>query len=281
MLNIKAQLKKDHVFPKKSLGQHFLVDEDAISKIIEAAEVGPEDIVFEVGAGVGNMTAFLARRAKEVLAVEIDSRLVQIFKRNVPKDAPVKFFLEDVLRFDLEENFSEYGGGVKVVANLPYLISTPLIFRLIEHRHLFSSLTLMLQKEVAERLAAMPGSKAYGGLTVTVGLYADVEPVFELAPQLFYPQPKVASRIVRLNLLPAPRCAVLNAAVFRQIVKAAFGQRRKMLGNALKPLCGPASLDAAELLQETGIDPKRRGETLSIEEFSELANAFEECIRKT
>ncbi len=279
MLNIKAQLKKERLFTKKALGQHFLIDENILKRIVDVSGVGHDDVVLEIGAGVGNLTQFLVQQAKKVFAVEIDKRLTQLFKKNVSKDASVEHFIIDALKFDLEEHLKEFGGEVKVVANLPYIISSPMIFRLLKHSDLFSSFTLMLQKEVADRLASTPGTKEYGALTVMVGLYADVDAKFDVMPHSFFPQPKVASRIVNMTLLPESRVKVFDHGIFKQVVNASFGQRRKMLSNALKPLGGPMDVNMAKILDDLGIDSKRRGETLDTAEFAAVANAFYEKIK--
>ena len=273
MLNIKGQLKKENIFTRKSLGQHFLIDENILEQIVEIAEVGPGDVVLEIGAGVGNLTAYLSRKASKVVAIEVDSRLVQIFKKNVSKDADVELFVEDALRFDYRKNLSDLTNRIKVVANLPYLISTPLLFLLIENRDLFSSFTLMLQKEVADRLAAVPGTKTYGALTVNASLFADVSAKLDIPPNMFYPRPKVSSRVVKIDILSSPRVSIDNHGVFKQVVNAAFNQRRKMLSNSLKAFGSQAGINTTELLKSLDIDPNRRGETLDVEEFALVANA--------
>jgi 16S rRNA (adenine1518-N6/adenine1519-N6)-dimethyltransferase len=251
---------------KKSLGQNFLKDPHYLRKIAEAARVGPEDLVLEIGPGLGHMTRMLLERAKKVLAIEIDDRLIPHLQQEFSAANNFELLHADALEYD----YASLKGKWKVVANLPYYISTPIIQKLIAHRAQFSTLTLMLQKEVAERIAAPPGGKEYGFLSVLVQYHAIPRLEFKVPPGAFTPQPEVDSVVLTLTMRDAPAVVVKDEEFFIRVIKAAFSQRRKTLRNALKQLDkGPEVMDA--VLKETGIDLGRRAETLSVEEYGKLA----------
>jgi 16S rRNA (adenine1518-N6/adenine1519-N6)-dimethyltransferase len=248
-----------HIRAKKSLGQNFLKDPHYLKKIADAAQVGPEDQVLEIGPGLGHLTRVLAERAKKVLALELDERLIPHL--NI-----------EILHADaLEYSYESLPGRWKVVANLPYYISTPIIQKLIAHREKFISLTLMLQKEVAGRIASPPGGKEYGYLSVLVQLYTEPRIEFTVPPGAFIPQPEVDSAVITLTVRDHPAVAVVDTLFFMRMIKAAFSQRRKTLRNALKQLDVPGE-KMSLVLSKTGIDLGRRAETLSVEEFGRLAD---------
>lgn len=264
--------------PKRRLGQSFLVDRNILRKILAAANLEWEDRVLEIGAGVGTLTQALAEHCQRVLAVEVDPGLFSILQQVLGGRAQVTLVHGDALDLDFERLLGE-DGRWKVVANLPYSIATPLLTRLLNLSSRFSSLLLMVQAEVAERLMASPGNKTYGSLTVLAQYYADVRVVTRVAPAAFYPRPQVDSVVLKLDLLPTPRVAPKDAALFFRLVRAAFGHRRKTLANALMR-SEWITLDRPELqavLLRAGIDPTRRGETLTVQEFQVLADElFEE-----
>lgn len=262
------------ITPKKSLGQNFLVDAGAASMIIDAARLTKDDAVVEIGPGHGVLTRGLAERAGSVTAVELDDRLYAKLVREMAGVPNLEIVLGDALKF----SFDQLPGRVKVVANLPYYISTPIITRLIDARDRVSLMVLMLQKEVAERISAPPGGKQYGYLSVMVQLYARAETLFTVPASSFYPAPKVDSAVLRLELLEEPAAHCRDYALFEKVVSAAFSQRRKTLANSLKS-SGIVNPDAIPRIKDTGIDPTRRAETLSVAEFAVLTDFLFEFPR--
>ena len=274
MTSIKQELKVYGLFPKKRLGQHFLIDRNILNKVIRTAQVGKEDVVVEVGPGLGEMTLPLARLANRVIAIEIDPKLIEILKKKLTDWPNVEVVKSDILKVDFKSFLKKEGRPVKVVANLPYQISTPLLFRFIEAREVFSTFTLMLQKEVAERLAAHPGRKEYGPLSIFVQVFLDVSVRFFIKPSAFFPAPKVGSAVVQMDWKEKPMVEMQDEAWFKKVVKACFGYRRKTLANALRhsELLLPESIESR--MEKIEIDPRRRPETLTIEEFVRLADAL-------
>ena len=271
MTSIRKELSAYGLFPKKRLGQHFLVDQNVLNKIVRAAQVGKEDIVLEVGPGLGGMTLALARLAKHVIAVEIDERLAAILKEKVAGYSNVEVVKSDILKVDFKRLFRKKDHPIKVVANLPYQISTPLLFRFIESRETFSDLFLMLQKEVAERMVASPGKKEYGPLSIFIQAFSDVSIRFIIKPSAFFPPPKVESALVSMAWKEKPMIEKEEEEWFRRVVKASFGYRRKTLLNALKHSELYFQEYTASRMEKAGIDPRRRPETLTIAEFICLA----------
>jgi 16S rRNA (adenine1518-N6/adenine1519-N6)-dimethyltransferase len=257
--------------PKKSLGQNFLVDENIISRIIQSAEITKDDTVIEIGPGMGAMTKDLAVAAGRVIAIELDERLFRKLKAELKDADNLDLILGDALTFPYES----LPGPVKVVANLPYYISTPIITRLMEAREKISAMVLMLQKEVAQRITAKPGGKEYGYLSVMVQLWSEAVNLFDVPKEAFTPVPKVDSAVVRLKVRGTPASErVSDLVFFEKVVSAAFSQRRKTLKNSLKNsrVIEPSRFEAAmELARKSGIDPMRRAETLSLSEFAALA----------
>jgi 16S rRNA (adenine1518-N6/adenine1519-N6)-dimethyltransferase len=257
----------DQIRAKKSLGQNFLKDPHYLAKIVDAARVGPEDRVLEIGPGLGHLTRELAARAGTVLALELDERLIPLLRNEFSVLPNVEIVQADALAYPYER----LSGAWKVVANLPYYISTPILQKLISCRSVFSILTLMLQKEVAERIAATPGGREYGFLSVLVQYHAIPRIEFTVPAGAFTPRPEVDSTVISLTVRPEPAVAVTDEDFFIRVIKAAFSQRRKTLRNALKQLdCSGGKME--RVLAETGIDLGRRAETLSVEEFGRLAD---------
>lgn len=256
-----------YIRAKKSLGQNFLRDPHYLRKIADAARVNDQDQVIEIGPGLGHLTRILAQRAKKVLALELDERLIPYLKRQFGDNEKIEIVQADALEYP----YTSLSGKWKVVANLPYYISTPLIQRLLACRDKFSDLTLMLQKEVAERIAAPPGGKEYGYLSVLVQLYTEPRIEFLVPPGAFTPRPEVDSAVVNLPLRGHPAVAVQDENFLIKVIKAAFSHRRKTLKNALKQL--DISEKKMDLVSDkTGIDLRRRAETLTVEEFTRLAD---------
>jgi len=262
--------------PRKRFGQNFLTDRNVLSRIVEAAGILPGEPVLEIGPGRGALTRLLAVKAGKVVAVEVDRDLVALLAAEFAADDQVEIISADVLDCDLAHLLADrHPGQWRVVANLPYNISSQVLFLLLDHIRLFSGLTLMLQKEVAERIASGPEEKEYGILSVFCQLHCTVDLAFTVKPGSFSPAPKVHSAILQLNPLLAPRCDVGDEAFFRRLVKAAFGNRRKTLWNCLK---GQFASDDGQLrhaLDACGIDCGRRGETLTLEEFATLSRALQ------
>jgi len=274
MASIKKELAEYDLIPRKRWSQHFLVDRNILNKVIRTAQVEKEDVVLEVGPGLGEMTLALARQVKRVIAIEIDPKLVAILNKKM-KDYPnVEVVKGDILKVDFRQFLKREGHPIKVVANLPYQISTPLLFRFIESKEAFSTFTLMLQKEVAERMVAPPGRKEYGPLSIFIQIFLNVSIRFFIKPSAFFPPPKVESAVVHMVWKEKPMIETNDEEWFKRVVRACFGYRRKTLVNALKhsELFLPEPVELK--MEAIGIDPRRRPETLTIQEFSGLAGAL-------
>jgi len=273
MVSIRQELKEYGLIPRKGWGQHFLVDRNILNKVIQTARVEGKDVVLEVGPGLGEMTLALARRAERVIAIEIDPKLVAILEKKVRDYPNVEVVKSDILKVDFNKLLNQEKDPVKIVANLPYQISTPLLFRFIESREVFSTFTLMLQKEVAERMIAPPGRKEYGPLSIFMQMYLDVSIHFLIKPSAFFPPPKVESAVIHMTWKDKPILNAEDEEWFKKIVKGCFGYRRKTLTNALKHSHLPLPHDIESRTERIGIDLQRRPETLSIREFAVLAEA--------
>jgi 16S rRNA (adenine1518-N6/adenine1519-N6)-dimethyltransferase len=267
----KLALRELETYPHKKFGQNFLVDSTVVSRMVQAVDIHPTDVVLEIGPGLGVLSELLAGVAGRLYLVEVDTVLADRLRTRFAQQDTVHIVTADFLELDIASTFSET--PIRVVASLPYNVATPILFRLLEHRRQFPTATVMLQKEVAERLSAKAGTKEYGALSVMIQLYATVTKVVTVQPGSFFPAPRVQSQIVNLAFQDSPRVAVREAPVFRRVVKAAFGQRRKTLRNALKAV-GYSDLEALSV--RSGIDFQRRGETLSLAEFATLANLLGE-----
>ena len=268
----------------KSLGQNFLTDGAVIEEIVEASGADDESLVIEIGPGMGVLTQLLAENAKYVVAIELDKSLIPILKENLQDFNNIEILNQDVLKTDINEIVSFYKEArgikkVKIIGNLPYYITTPIIMKLLEDNVPADSITIMLQKEVADRINANPGGKTYGAISVAVQYYASVEHVIEVPKESFIPQPKVDSSVIKLNLLPERAVKTNNEALFFKVVKAGFGMRRKTLSNSLT-LLGIDKSQINDALEMAGIEPSRRAETLSLEEFAKLTEEIEKYVGK-
>ena len=277
-------LVKRHGFKfTKSLGQNFLIDDNIVDKIVAGAGIGPSDKIIEVGPGIGTLTREMASRAGALMAVEIDKNLIPILADTLGDFENVKIVNEDIIKADIrgliDENLS--GGPVKLVANLPYYITTPIIMRLLEEDINVTDIVVMVQKEVAERMNAQPGGKDFGALSVAVQFYCDTEIVAKVPRHLFVPQPNVDSIVIALRVRPERKYRVDSEDLFFKVVKAAFGQRRKTLLNSIASMGNLSKDMVKEALEEAGIDPKRRGETLSLDEFANLSNVIGNKLKET
>lgn len=265
---------------KKSLGQNFLIDTNVLNRIVDYAEIGPKGGAIEIGPGIGALTEQLAKRAEKVVAFEIDQRLLPILDETLAPYDNVTIINKDVLKANVHEVFQEQfeeGQDVMVVANLPYYVTTPILFKLLEEKLPVRGFVVMMQKEVGDRLAAKPGTKDYGSLSIAIQYYTEVETVMTVPRTVFVPQPNVDSSVIRLLKRPKPIVEVIDEKFFFEVVRASFAQRRKTLMNNLSNNLNdfPKDKELLErILTEIGIDPKRRGETLSIEEFAMLSNAL-------
>lgn len=262
--------------PLKSLGQNFLIDGNIIDKIIHSADIKPEDCVLEIGPGRGALTEYLARKAERLVLIEYDHALAAGLKEFYAGDPRVTVVDADILAVDLADLLKD-ARGWKVVANLPYNISTAVLFRLLEVRDRLARMVLMLQKEVGDRLVAAPNCADYGVTTVLLGLWFDMRREFIVPPGCFHPRPKVDSAVLSFVPLSLPRVQVGDEAVFRRVVKGAFAMRRKTLINCLKAAELTSNTDLRGILAACGIDGQRRGETLSLDEFAALSRHFSEA----
>ncbi|MBF0177621.1 MAG: ribosomal RNA small subunit methyltransferase A [Magnetococcales bacterium] len=266
-LRLHRLLRAHGLAPRHSQGQNFLIDPDLPRHIVNAAGVGVQDRVVEIGPGLGSLTRALLDKVGRVWCVERDVRLIPLLQQETRGLGALHIMAGDALHQDYQALADRLGGPLRVVANLPYQISSPLLLLFLEQRQAFHTLTLMLQKEVAQRLAASPGHKDYGTLSIYCQMWSDVRVVLEVPPDAFFPAPKVNSAVVHMVLRDQPAVPLSHPAALNQVVRAAFGQRRKTLNNALKGL----SPDVPAWLVRAEIDGQRRGETLSLEEFARLA----------
>lgn len=267
--------KYKFVFQKK-FGQNFLIDEHVLEKIISTAGIGPDDFVVEIGPGIGTMTQYLAHAARGVAAVEIDKALIPILQDTLSAYDNVTVINEDVLKVDLKELAEKMNEGrpVKVVANLPYYITTPIIMGLFESHVPVESITVMVQKEVAERMQAGPGTKDYGALSLAVQYYAEPYIVANVPPNCFMPRPNVGSAVIRLQVHKNPDIRVKDESLMFRIIRASFNQRRKTLQNSLShdPQLGISKEVVARILEEMGLSATIRGEALSLQQFAQFSD---------
>ncbi|WP_066301982.1 16S rRNA (adenine(1518)-N(6)/adenine(1519)-N(6))-dimethyltransferase RsmA [Bacillus sp. FJAT-29937] len=274
----RAILEKYGFSFKKSLGQNFLIDTNILRRIVDHAELTEESAAIEIGPGIGALTEQLAKRSKKVVAFEIDQRLLPILQDTLSPYSNTKIIHEDVLKADVRGMIeSELAGmdDIMVVANLPYYVTTPIIMKLLEDKLPIRGIVCMLQKEVADRISAKPGTKDYGSLSIAIQYYTEAETVMIVPKTVFIPQPNVDSAVIRLTKRKEPAVSVQNEEFFFQIIRASFAQRRKTLLNNLTsylPDGKQKKEDILAALEQAEIEPGRRGETLSIEEFARLSD---------
>ena len=271
----KEVVQKHNFKFSKSLGQNFLIDTNVIDRILEGARVQEGDYVIEVGPGIGTLTKEMGRTAEKVVAIEIDKTLIPILEETLADFPNIEVINQDILKVDVQELVKAKlnGGPVKLIANLPYYITTPIVMKFLEEDIPVTDIVVMVQKEVADRMNAQPNSKDYGALSVAVQYYCDTEIVAKAPRHMFMPQPNVDSTVIGLHVREEKKYNVDNEDIFFKTVKASFGQRRKTLLNSLGGLGFLRKDQIKVALQEANIDEKRRGETLSIEEFASLSNA--------
>ncbi len=273
----KFLMKKYGITANKKLGQNFLIDENVIEQIVNASKITEEDLVIEIGPGLGTLTAKLLEKAGKVICIELDNRMIEILKDRFFMYKNYEIINEDVLKVDLQKLIKENKEkenlkNVKIVANLPYYITTPIIMKLLEEKLDIESITVMIQKEVADRLTAVPGEKNSGAITYTVYYYAQAEEILTVPNTSFIPEPEVESEVIKLNLRKEPAIKVQDEKRFFALIKAAFMQRRKTLLNAVSNSGLEITKEQMEqILNELDIDTKVRGETLTIEQFAQIA----------
>jgi len=274
--------KYDFVF-KKSFGQNFLIDQHVMNKIIAGSNVTRDDIVIEIGPGIGALTEFLCENALKVIAVEIDRNLIPILNETLKDYDNLEIINGDILQLDIEEILKPYEGkNVYVVANLPYNIATPVVMGFLEKKHKIKALTVMVQKEVAERMGAKPSSKSYGSLSLTVQYFSEPEIVAIVPQNCFVPRPKIDSAVIRLDILDKPRVDVSNEELFFRIIKYSFGQRRKTFVNTIfnQSNFNLSKEEIINLLENLGYDKNVRGETFTLEDFSRITTEFENLLKR-
>ena len=279
MTSPKEIIRRYEIKPRKKLGQSFLMDKSIIEQISKIAQVTKNDIVVEIGAGIGVLTQELARNAAKIIAVEVDNKLVGVLKDKLLKYENVEIYSGDILKFDFETITRSEQQKIKVIGNIPYNISSPVLFRLLSFRKVIDSFVIMLQKEVVQRLIAVPGGKDYGVPSVILQMFAMVEKILDVPAGCFYPVPKVESSVMKGFFMEKPLVELADEDFFIKLVRDAFAQRRKMMINNLKKsklLEEFSESFLKESLEIAGIDGRRRSETLSIKEFGYLSNILKE-----
>ena len=277
-----AEIVKKYDFKfRKSFGQNFLIDSNVVKKITDAADIKDDDVVLEIGPGIGTLTQHLAYAAGKVIAVEIDNRLIPVLEETLAPYDNIELINEDILKLDLDELLTTHKGPgrIKVIANLPYYVTTPVVTELLERSTLIESLTVMVQKEVAQRMDASAGTKDYGALTLAVRYYSEPHKITDVSPNCFMPRPDVTSAVIQLNI-KKERITVADEKLMFKIIKASFGQRRKTLLNSLKNSDIAISKEQWEsILEHAGISAGVRGETLSLEDFARLADEAQKHLK--
>lgn len=270
-------LKKYHITANKSLGQNFLINDDVINKTIEASEISKDDLVIEIGPGLGTLTSRLLERAKKVIAIELDNRMIGILKERFNLYSKFEIINEDVLKVNLKEliekeKIENHIKEVKIVANLPYYITTPIIMKLLEDRLDIESITVMVQKEVAKRLTANPGEKLAGAITYSVQYYCEPKEIIEVPNESFIPAPEVESEVIKLVLRKEKPVEVKDEKTFFNLIKISFMQRRKTFLNGVSNSGLIEKQKLKSILEEMNLSENIRGENLSLEQFAKIAN---------
>lgn len=277
-MNTRELINKYDINASKRYGQNFLIDERVVDRIVSGAAITKDDVVIEIGPGTGNMTTALAAAAGKVIAIEVDERLEPVLSDVLKEFDNVELVWGDVLKLDMKELIETNAKNrrVKVVSNLPYYITTPIITYLLESRLPLESITVMVQREVAERMSAAPGTKDYGALTLAVVYHSNVEYVANVPPNAFIPRPKVDSTVVKLTLSGKPDVEVMDEQLMFRLIRAAFNQRRKTFVNAIKnsPELSFGREQIEEALESCGFDKNIRGETLSVRDFAGISDAL-------
>lgn len=279
----KFLLRKYNISANKKLGQNFLIDDNIINEIINAAKIEKDDLIIEIGPGLGTLTSKLLEKAGKVVAIELDDRMINILNERFKLYNNFELLNSDILKVDLHKiiNDNNEFNKVKIVANLPYYITTPIIMKLLEDRLNANSITVMVQKEVADRITAKPGEKLSGAITYSVNYYADAEKVILVNRNCFIPAPSVDSEVIKLNIREKPSVEVENEKIFFRLIKSSFMQRRKTLLNSLSNSGIFDNKDIIKnILEELNIDEKIRGEKLTLEQFAKISNLVNKTIQK-
>jgi len=276
---VKNIMQSHGLFPKKRLGQNFLVDHNMLTKIADACAIKPDEYIVEIGPGLGGLTIELAKRSRAVVAIEVDTSLEPILQELTSEYHNIKYLFRDILKVDLETELQKLIGvqnvsPYQVCANIPYNITTPILFQLLENCPNMQSATLMMQKEVGNRLLAKPGSKEYGRLTITTAYYADVELVMNVSRNCFYPKPDVDSVVVKITPQRPKKVLIPQEEVFKNFLRVAFQKRRKQIINITSSFFGLDKVNASQKLQELGLAINLRPEELNIKDIAELINIF-------
>lgn len=276
----KFLIKKYNITANKNLGQNFLVDDESIEKIVEASDLTPDDLVIEIGPGLGTLTQKLLDKAKKVVVIELDKKMIRVLQERFVLYKNLEIINEDVLKVDLKAVIEKNGfKSAKVVANLPYYITTPIIMQLLEKKLPIETITVMIQKEVAERLTAIPGDKNSGAITYSVYYYSKPKVILNVENYKFIPAPEVDSQVIKLILRDEPVVNPINEELFFKLIRTSFMQRRKTLINSL--LNGgiiKSKQQAVDIFNKVGIELNTRGEKLTIEQFCEISNLLAKCI---
>lgn len=270
-------LKKYHITANKKLGQNFLIEDSVVNKTIESANITKEDLVIEIGPGLGTLTSLLLEKAKKVIAIELDERMVTILKERFALSTNLEIIQKDILQIDLKQLLEQEKKEseiqkIKVVANLPYYITTPIIMKLLEDKLPVETITIMIQKEVADRLTALPGEKLAGAITYSVNYYAEARKIIEVPKESFLPVPEVESTVIELKLREKPKVMVQNEKKFFALIKTSFMQRRKTFLNGVSNGGFVEKEQLKQILQELNLPENIRGENLSLEQFAQIAN---------
>lgn len=271
-------MNKYNIKANKSLGQNFLINEDVVKEIVESSQIEADDLVIEIGPGLGTLTKFLLEKAKKVVCIELDSKMIRILEDRFKLYDNLEIKNEDVLKVDLQKLIKDEKErsnvkNVKIVANLPYYITTPIIMKLLEEKLDLESITVMIQKEVADRLIAIPGDKDTGAITYTVNYYSIGEKIIEVSNNSFIPEPEVTSEVIKLTIRKNPPVQVINIELMFKIIKNAFMQRRKTLLNSLyNSKIFKSKEKGIEILKEVGLDQNIRAEKLTLQDFANIAD---------
>lgn len=273
---VKKVMNKHQFKTSKKYGQNFLIDENIIHKIVDAVEIKQDDLVVEIGPGIGTLTAELAKLAGKVKAIEIDKKLIPILEENLSEFDNIEVLNTDILDTNINDLIAKDGEfeNAKIIGNLPYYITTPIIMKILEEKASVKSITIMVQKEVADRLKALPGGKDYGALSIAVQYYSEVSFITQVPRTVFIPKPNVDSAVIRLDIRGIPPIKVDDEKMFFKMVKAGFSQRRKTLLNALSHSLNQSKEEIEKVLIQSDINSLRRAETLSLQDFATLTNYY-------
>lgn len=275
-------MRKNKIFAKKCFGQNFLIDDTILENIVTNSNVEKDDLVIEIGPGLGNLTAYILETGAKVIAFEIDNDMIDILNDRFNGNDNLCIENIDILKADLSEYISDVKGNVRVIANLPYYITTPIIFKLLEYKEKIASITVMVQKEVADRIASKPGSKEYGVLTVNTNYQADVNKLFNVPNTSFIPAPNVTSAVIKItpNKEKEEALGIKNGKIFEELVKKAFSERRKKMANSLANcgLCGLTKPEIEEIIKSVNLKETVRAEEVSVEDFVKIANEINNKI---